>query len=212
MPTITKQAKERELIPQGTHVARCYKFMHLGTIMNNFNELRDTVRFTFELPNELRVFKEEDGEQPMSISAEYNNFLGVKTNLYKDLCNWRGQEFTPDELLGFDLEDVVGAACMLTITHKTSKKGNKYEVISAITSLPKGTACPPQINPTFIWNYNTKFDLKVLEAMHEYWQDIIKGSQEFREAMGLSDAEIIPDNEPPAPQDTSGAYDDDLPF
>lgn len=209
MPTITKKVAPKELVPEGTHIARCYKFMHLGTILNNFNELRDTVRFTFELPYETREFKEGEGEEPMSISMDFTNFLGSQTKLKQMLETWRGQAFTVEELEGFDLENAVGAPCQVTISHKTSKAGNKYEAITAITALPKGTKAPDPVNQNFIWNYNTRFDLKVLENMHEYWQDLIRSSVEYKEALGLN-TELIPDNNPP--DEAPDPNFDDLPF
>lgn len=189
MPTVTNTAPEKTLVPEGTHVARCYQFMHFGHILNNFGDVKDTIRFTFELPDVTHVFKEEDGEQPMSISREYGNFLGETTTLKSHLEAWRGKAFTPDELAGFDVENVIGASCMVTVIHKTSKTGKKYSQITGITALPKSITCPKQINTTFVWNYNTHFDLKILENLHKYFQDIIKGSTEYKDLLQVDVAE-----------------------
>ena len=187
MATIAKKGQDKELVPPGTHIARCIKFIHFGHIKEvNFHGqevYQDKIRITWELPYETRVFKEGEPEQPMAISKDYTNILSSKSNLYIDLVNWRGVPFTAEELAGFDVETIVGAACQLTIIHQTSKTGTKYEKVSAVSSLAKGTTCPPQVNASFIWNYNDRFDLKVLESMADWFQEKIKGSLEYKDKM-----------------------------
>jgi hypothetical protein len=213
MPTLTNQSQEKTLVPEGTHLARCYQFMHYGHIKNYFGEIRDTIRFTFELPNVTHVFKEENGEQPMSISREYNNFLGDTTTLKAHLEAWRGKAFTTEELAGFDVENVVGAACMITVIHKTSNKGKVYDQITGITALPEGIKCPDQVNPTFIWNYNDHFDLKVLENLNKYFQEIIKGSEEYRKLLEVDVADSASFPTADMPEDVPPPDDiDPLPF
>jgi hypothetical protein len=187
MPTVAKKGADRELTPSGTHVARCIKFMHFGHVKEvNFHgqeQYIDKCRLTWELPLELRVFDEDKGEQPMSISKDYTLSLGEKANLRKDLESWRGKSFTPDELSGFDVETIVGVPCLVNIIHTQSKSGSMYAKIASVTPLMKGTECPEQINPSFIWNYNDNFDLQILENLHEWFQDKIKGSLEYKEAI-----------------------------
>ena len=188
MATIAKKGADRELTPNGTHIARCIKFMHYGHIEElNFHgqmQYQDKCRLTWEIPGEMRTFDEAEGEQPMSISKDYTLSLGEKANLRKDLESWRGKAFTSDELLGFDIETIVGAPCLINIIHATSKaSGNQYAKIASITPLMKGGECPDQINPSFIWNYNDNFDLQILENLHEYFQNKIKSSLEYKEAI-----------------------------
>lgn len=221
MATIAKKGADRELTPSGTHIARCIKFIHFGHIKEiNFHgqeQYQDKCRLTWEIPGEMRVFDEEKGEQPMSISKDYNLTLGKDANLRKDLESWRGQGFTPDELLGFDVETIVGAPCLINIIHITSKAGNKYAKIASVTPLMKGTECPEIINEPFIWNYTDKFDLGILENLHEWFQDKIKGSLEYKETLNPDpDDAAFPTTED-APEDIQAGppIDDgynDLPF
>lgn len=228
MSTIAKKGAQRELSPAGTHIARCYKLIHLGHILDkNFQGnmvYQNKVRLYFELPFETKVFDEDKGEEPISVSKEYTLSLGDKARLRAHLESWRGKAFTQDELEGFDIEDVVGHECQVTIIHKQSKSsGNMYEDLVNITPLAKGMTCPPQINPTFIWNYNDHFDLKILENMHEWFQGIIKGSKEYKELTGsgtAAETDLDPTEEVPfpsvdqaPPEDPDGDKDqDDLPF
>lgn len=173
-----------EPIPAGTHVARCYSMVYLGTIKKEFQgqeSYKPVVRITFELPNETKVFKEENGEQPFVITKEYTLSLGEKANLRKDLESWRGKKFSDDEAKGFDITKLLGVPCMLSIIH-TESKGNTYANIGNISGLAKGMVCPPQVNPTFEFSV-TEFDEDKFNSMPQFLQDKIKGSKEYMEYM-----------------------------
>ena len=142
MSIVAKKAPQREQVPAGSHVARCIKIIHFGTAIesNHLGERvqRNTVRLTWEIPGEMRTFDEEQGPQPMSISKDYTLSLHEKANLRADLEGWRGQGFTPDELEGFDILNVQGQPCMLSIIHVPSKKtGNIYARIVGVRDYPR---------------------------------------------------------------------------
>jgi len=143
----------REIIPAGNYIARCYSMIHVGTVEEDIMGVMKThnkVNITWELPTELKVFNEAKGEQPLVISKEYNLYMNDKANLRKDLESWRGKAFTDEQAEKFDITNLLGVPCMLNIIHKTSKKGKDYAVISSITPIPRGLACPPQIKLIFI--------------------------------------------------------------
>jgi hypothetical protein len=222
MSVVAKKGATRELVPSGSHVARCIKIMHFGHVPTvNFHGqdvMQDTVRITWEIPGEMRVFDEERGEQPMSISRDYTLSLGEKSNLYKDLVGWRGKGFTQAELDGFDILNVLGAPCMLSVIHQDSRNGSKYAKIVAVSKLPKGTECPENINPLFVWDYNQNYDEGVLENLHEWFRDKIKSSEEYQAKQQIG--EEIPSTEPDLQQAPMPGLDDlppdgeidDLPF
>lgn len=102
---------------------------------NRFEPDKDpvqTVRLVWQIAEDM-----PDGK-PFMIKKDYRASLHEKAALRKDLTAWRGRSFTFDELVGFDLENVIGAACMLNIVEKTSQKGKKFSNISSIMPLPKG--------------------------------------------------------------------------
>ena len=75
---------ERELIPAGLQVARCYSMIEIGSVAETWegqSKVSKKVRLTFELPNELRTFKPENGEQPMSISKTFTLSMHEKAGL-----------------------------------------------------------------------------------------------------------------------------------
>jgi len=209
----TNESKARELVPAGTHIARCYSMVHVGTNSENIMgqiKFLNKVRITWELPTELRVFNEEKGEQPMVISQEYTLSTHEKSNLRKHLEGWRGQGFTEEEAKRFNISVLLEKACMLSIIHKPSKSSAKmYAIISSISSLPKGMECPIQINPTFEFNFTDKFNLEQVEKFPDFIKDKIKSSEEFKMLLHPQENDLtdINDEMQTASQDT-----DDLPF
>ena len=76
-------------------------------------------------------------EKPRVISKEYTLSLNEKSKLRADLQAWRGKAFTPEELNGFDLVNILNKPCQLQII--TEEKNNKpYTNIVAIVAMPKG--------------------------------------------------------------------------
>ncbi len=175
-----------EPIPSGSYPARCYSMVHLGTIEENILGVvkkLNKVRITWELPTELKVFKEENGEQPHVISKEFTLSLHEKATLRNFLKNWRGKDFTEDEAKAFDIEKLVGAPCMLNITHKKSKDGTKtYAEIGSVSTLPKGLACPAQINESFVWTYEN-FDIQKFNSLPDYLRNKMVNSDEYKLAV-----------------------------
>lgn len=181
--TASSQEK-RELIPAGTYLARCYSMTHIGTtpevIQGTVKEL-NKVRVGWELPTELKVFKEENGEQPLVISKEYTLSLSEKANLRIMLDSWRGVKFTEEQAQSFDITKLLGVACLINIIHNPSKSDPTkiYEEVKSITPLMRGQICPPQINPTFEFNYTDKFSWEVFDKFPNFIKEKMMKSKEF---------------------------------
>lgn len=184
--TVSSTGTERTLTPAGNHIARCFSMVDVGTIQSEWQGQVKTlrkVRIGFELPNELHVFKEENGEQPFTIYKTYTASLGEKANLRKDLESWRGKAFNDAELKEFAIDKLLGVPCMINVIHNVSNKGNTYSKISSITPIPKGMEAPEQIHPTFIFDYTENFDK--LTELPDFIQEEIKSSKEYAEVAGV---------------------------
>jgi hypothetical protein len=129
-------------VPPGTHLARCYRIVDLGTQKTEWQgqiKHLPKVMLQFEVhseDDEGKPLRTDKGE-PMSISKNFTLSLAEKATLRKDLASWRGRDFTPDELKGFELKNVLGAWAMLSITKSTGKDGNEYTNIVSISGVPK---------------------------------------------------------------------------
>lgn len=204
----TASSTDFKPVDAGTYVARCYSMVHIGTIEQEYmGEIKEMnkVRISWELPTELKVFKEEKGEQPQSVSKEFTLSMHEKANLRKFLESWRGKGFTEEEAKKFDVTKLLGKSCMISIIHKTSKQGKIYAEISSISTLPKGMTCPEQINPSFEFTF-TPYTPEKFEVLSDWLKDKIKTSKEYRMMNEPDHSETSPD-EPELP-----SINDDLPF
>ena len=189
----TNSSTPRELIPSGNYVARCYQMLQIGTveetIMGTPKKLHK-VRIGWELPNELKVFKEEKGEQPLVISQEYTLSMNEKSNLRKTLASWRGKDFTDSEAEKFDITVLIGVPCMINIIHKPSKDGSKhFESISSVTPMPKGMTCPPQINKSAVLSFDT-FDQELFNSLPDFIKTKIQSSDEYNKMKAPHESHI----------------------
>ena len=159
MPIIAKEEKTYEAIPTGLQQAVCSIVCDIGTHVGEYQGKqikRRQIVVIWEL-DEKKTEGQFAGE-PFQISKFYTLSLDQKANLRKDLESWRGRPFTADELMGFDLEQLIGANCFLNII----EDGGKTK-ISAITPIPKNMPKIKQVlhgEPEWIG----KFRAKSLEA------------------------------------------------
>lgn len=193
-----------EPVAAGNYVARCYSMIQIGTVAENIlgkEKILHKVRLTFELPTELKVFKEEKGEQPQVISKEFTLSMHEKATLRKMLESWRGKTFSEDEAKAFDITVLAGKPCMLNVIHKQSSNGNTYAEIGSISAMPKGLTCPAQVNPTFILSYDN-FDHKAFDTLPDFIKDKMRKSLEYQKLVDPNHTEVA----------TAVTEDDDLPF
>jgi len=194
-------------VPAGTHMARCYKMIHVGERSYEYNgelKTKNSLWVYFEIPNEMRVFSEDVGEQPLSINIEYNLTYYESAKLFQHINSWRGQTLTPQEIDDFDVSKLLGVPCMLSVVHnKSAKTGKTYANIQSVSGLPKGISCPPQINDTVVWDYNENFNMEMFDSFHPFFQDMIKETPEWKEKQN---------NNNPISASMDNVEPDDLPF
>jgi len=199
-----------EPIATGNYPARCYSMVHIGTVEETIlgeKKVLNKVRITWELPTELKVFKEENGEQPCVISKEFTLSLHEKATLRNFLKNWRGKDFTDEEAKSFDIEKLVGAPCMLNITHKTKKDGSGvYAEIGSVSAMPKGFVCPEQINQSFVFTYDD-FDEVKFNSLPEFMRNKMVNSSEYKALVNPNEVHV---NEPENANNSEP--ENDLPF
>lgn len=146
MPLAVKDngGKDFKKVPQGTHIAVCNMVVDLGIQPGGRYKPQHKVYVRWEIPAE-RVEYEKDGKHvdgAMSIGNFYTASLSEKAKLRHDLENWRGKAFTPEELAGFDLFNVLGVACQVVVTHTKGADGKDYANVTGVMGLPKGIPRP----------------------------------------------------------------------
>lgn len=209
--TAKSTGAQRELIPAGNYIARCYKMVQIGTVTEivlGKAKVLHKVRIGWELPEEKRVFNEEKGEQPLVIENEYTLSLHEKSALRAILKSWRGKDFTEEEAKAFDITKLLGIPCMLNIIHKQGKADptKTYEQISGITPMPKGVKCPAQINPTFELSYDAWNEEKY-NSLPDFIKTKMASSLEYIQMRNPDHATVTE-----AENHLQDEADDDLPF
>jgi len=163
-------------LPAGSHIARCFGLISLGTQASPNFKPSSKMMLTFEVPGEL---VDNDEKTPMTISKEYTVSLSEKANLRKDLNSWRGRPFTKDELNGFAVEKVLGCACMLSVIHEESNKGSTYAKIVGISAVPKGVTVPAQHHKNVHFEIEMGRDSATFKALPEWIQRKITACEEW---------------------------------
>jgi len=217
--------------PAGSYLARCCQLVDLGTQTSDF---QGEVKHARKVLIGWEILDDEarrDDGQHFILSKRFTASLHEKAALRKTLVSWRGREFTPDELRGFDLKVLLGITAFINVV-QVEKDGKTFANIAAVMRPPKGMS--PPVNPVELM---TKFDLndpdwQVFAALPSRLQDQIAMSPEYQalpnkpKAIGLAPAPARPTPgatpTPPAPTTTAPAapagsgFDDladsDIPF
>lgn len=178
-----KSEKKFDPVPAGNHVARVYRIIHVGSVPESWEGEEKTMNkiiLGFELPNETKVFKEENGPQPYVISREFTLSMNEKANLRHLVEGILGVALTDDEANGFDVETLLGKTCLLNVVHKKSEKtGNINSNIQGASPIPKGMECPPAVNKEQLLNYDN-FDVVLFGSLPEYLRLKIQSSAEYK--------------------------------
>lgn len=141
MPIIAKKkASNPDFIPApaGAHAAVCVDVVDLGMLevtYGNKKKSQHKIRIVWQIAEMMADYK------PYLVSRRYTNSLHEKASLRKDLESWRGKPFTEAELNGFDLENLLGAACYVNVIHNV-KDGDTFANVTSIMRLPKGMEAP----------------------------------------------------------------------
>lgn len=192
-----------EALEAGVYMGTCKAIIDLGLQFNEkFNKTAQKVMIVWAIVGEKVLIGDE--EKDRTISKEYTVSLGEKANLTKDLEAWRGKKFTQEELMGFDLINILNKSCQLNII-KEERNGKEYNNINAIMPLAKGQKAEPLADAMV-------FDLTE-PATWEFWKNIpgwmqekIQKAQNYEES-GLK--EYVEDNaEETAIEDASQETDD----
>ena len=152
--TATSGGAKSEVPPAGSHPAVLVAIVDLGTHRETFKDEKNGER-TADLRKVL--FAWELTSEPMSgmkdsnhiMTRDYNVTFSNKSSLRKMVEGWRGKAFAEGE--GFDVGVLLGKACLLTVTHAESARGNTYAKIGGIAPLPKVMTAPPPKRKLTTW-------------------------------------------------------------
>jgi hypothetical protein len=164
-------------VEPGTHIARCVSIIGIGTHEREWQgvkRLSSELVITWELPFELM----DDG-RPFVISAFYTRSLHEKSNLRHALKNWRGRDFTPEELRGFELRNVLDKGCQVVCSQNDHGKVR----VTSVAGMPKGTQLPPRVNDLKYFDPE-EWDAEAFDSLSDGMKNLITKSFEYAEIQG----------------------------
>lgn len=211
-------------VPAGVFIGRCFQIIDLGTQLSEGaygSKLQHKIRLGWEiLDNDdegTPLMVEYDGKTlPMTLSKSYTLSMHEKASLRRDLSAWRGKAFTEEEAMSFDVSKLVGAYCMLNVTHNETN-GKTYSNVAGITPLPGALKAskPDPVHDVVMFDLDNP-DMKVFATFHEKLQDYIKKSPEWAKATGTQVRERDylreANSEQGRPSNGFDDMDDDIPF
>lgn len=206
MSLIAKEGGNTEFqtTPEGTYIARCIKLIDLGTQTQTGQfgtTARPKVMIQWELLDNEVVM--QDGK-PFAVSQFYTNSLHEKSQLRKDLEAWRGKKFTADELAGFDLNNVLGAYCMLQVVH-SEVNGTTYANINSIMAF-KGTK-PAGVNELVSFDISNP-DMTMFDGFSDKMKEKIQASPEWQDMIAAEEVSALQATPIPGADDIAIVNDD----
>lgn len=216
MPTLPAPPQgDFELPPAGTHHARCYRVVDLGTqqqIWDTGPERKHQIQISWELLSEMM----EDG-RPFTVHQWYTFSTFERAKLRQHLESWRGKAFQDSDFGpgGFDIAKLLGVPCLLSVIHSTNKKGNTRANVGGVMKPPKDTEFPALHNSTAIlWLSKDEFDQAVFDGLSDWLKDTIRKSPEYAEIVSghASDPQAPLGNEGQAGAATGDDWDSEIPF
>lgn len=132
-----------EPAPEGLHPAICVDVVDKGMVESQWGTSHK-IQIRWQLDGHSDAGVREDGKQWL-VTRQFTLSLHEKAALRGFLVSWRGKQFTAEELKGFDLENIVGAACMIQVLHNKSQDGqrvfaNVQNIMPLHKSIPKPVA------------------------------------------------------------------------
>lgn len=175
-----------ESTPTGSHLARCYRIVDLGTQKSEYMgqvKYLHKVMLGWEIhgmSEDGSPIKMKDG-RPFAMFKNYTLSWAEKATLRGDLQSWRGKPFSAEELRRFDLKTILGAWCLLNVVERAGTDGKMYVNVANIAPVPammKQGGLPVAINKNEMFNLSEP-DMVMFEAFSEHLKKKIQGSPEW---------------------------------
>lgn len=171
-----------EQAPIGTHRAVCTKLIDIGTQRGEYQgqvSMKRQLILGWELVDELMTTGEYAGK-PFTVSKFYTASLNEKATLRHDLANWRGLDFSEEELRGFDAKNILGAGCLLSLVMNDKQRVK----VNGVMALPKANrdSMPKPVAALLYFSLEPdQFDQSVFDSLSDGYKKMITVSPEYQQ-------------------------------
>ncbi|MBE6928052.1 MAG: hypothetical protein E7467_06145 [Ruminococcaceae bacterium] len=172
-------------VPGGTYLAVCVYSIAIGEQLCEYKDkgksYNNQVMLGFEL---MGVTAQIDGkEEPRTLGRTFNIAKSKNSALRKFVSAWDAKEYTDDEFLELDTNDLVGKPAMLNVVLNET---GEYANIESIMQIPAGFPTPQATLPLMRFDMEP-WDQKAFEALPEWAQERIKKSSEWQKEHAPTD-------------------------
>jgi hypothetical protein len=172
-----------ELPPAGTYPAVLVGVVDLGTQSWVFNGEAKKARKIF-LAWEL-VGEHDSKGRPFVLGQDYTLSLNAKANYRALVEAWTGKTFADGQK--FNITDMVGKPCLLTVTEGQSGNGKKFAEIAGVAAPLRNMTVAEPANVPFVFSVRTIHSSADLPEVPDWMPrsygkplgDVIKASEEF---------------------------------
>lgn len=181
----SKQNSAKVLAPTGTFVARVIEILYLGTTTSPYKDDAGNakqiseVRLKWELPTKLHVFKEGEGAKPFVVSKKMTFSMFKKATLRPFVEAALGVSLKDEEADKFDIDEVMGKTCLLSVDKDENDFGT-FNVVKSAIPLPEGTIVPLQVNASRIISFE-KWNEEAFQNLPDFLRKRIEASKEYQE-------------------------------
>ena len=165
-------------VPGGTYLAVCVYSIAIGEQLCEFKDkgksYNNQVMLGFELQG---VTVEIDGKQEArTLGRTFNIAKSKNAALRKFVGAWEAKEYTDEEFLELDTNDLVGKPAMLNVVLNES---GEYSNIESIMQIPVGFPVPQPTLPLIRFDMEP-WDQAAFDKLPEWAQERIKKSTEWQ--------------------------------
>ena len=161
----------------GTKMGICIGVVDIGTQPITFNgktNYKDQLLIVIEFPSEKI---EIDGEmKPRQLSRAMSRTTSDRGTFKQMISAWFAKNFTEDDLLEFDTDEMLLRPCMVTV--KLSENG-QYANIDNIVQYPDGLPAPTTTTVPYTFDMDNWSD-ETFAKLPEWIQDKIKKSTQYQ--------------------------------
>ena len=177
-------------VPGGTYLAVCVYSIAIGEQLCEFKDkgksYNNQVMLGFELSG---VEIEIDGKkEARTLGRTFNIAKSKNSALRKFVGAWQAREFTDEEFLELDTNDLVGKPAMLNVVLNES---GEYANIEGVFQIPAGFPQPVPTLPLIRFDMEP-WDQAAFEALPEWAQARVKKSTEWMKEHAPTDAIVAP--------------------
>lgn len=155
----------------GSYAAVCIRMIDMGT---QPQEWQGTTKFNHKVKIVWELSEKMADGRPFISMRDFTVSLHEKAALRKFLAGWRGRDFTPEELAGFDPKVLIGKGCLLSLI-----QNGEFINIDSASKLPKGMEAPVPQNPTIFFSLSD-FSQEEFDKLSDKIKEKIKQSPEYQ--------------------------------